>query len=70
MTWKSEMAERSRVAFNYQPFRDHCVVYSVLYPYNKNKSLLHWGSIKTLSVEVSLLTQFLFVTLNVSLTGE
>ena len=33
------MAERSRVAFNHQPFRDHYVVYSVLYPYNKNKSL-------------------------------
>ena len=26
MTWKSEMAERSRVAFNYKPFRDHYVV--------------------------------------------
>ena len=70
MTWKSEMAERSRVAFNYQPFRDHYVVYSVLYPYDKDKSLLQWGSIKTLSVEVSWLTQFLFVTLTVSLTGE
>ena len=44
------MAERGRVAFNYQPFRDHYVVYSVLYPYNKNKSLLQWGSIKTLTV--------------------
>ena len=52
VTWKSEMAERSRVAFNYQPFRDHYVVYSVLYPYNKNKSFLQLGSIKTLSVEV------------------
>ena len=33
VTWKSEleMAERSRVAFNYQPFRDPYVVYSVSY---------------------------------------
>ena len=46
------MAERSRVAFNYQPFRDHYVVYSVLYPYDKDKSLLQWGSVKTLCVEV------------------
>ena len=30
MTWKSEMAEESRVAFNYQPFRDHYVVRGVI----------------------------------------
>ena len=58
MTWKSEMAERSRVAFNYQLFRDHYVVYSVLYPYDKDKSLLQgdqsrpflWGFIKSVII--------------------